>query len=145
MTGPVDAALLARLLGEALLARERAHAPYSGFKVGSAIITRGGEIFLGCNIENASYSLCCCAERTALFAAVAAGCQASQTGPVADVTHLAVVADTDGPVSPCGACRQVMIELGGPDLIVIQGNLRGDVAITTAGALLPGAFVLGPR
>jgi cytidine deaminase len=141
----VEEALLRHLLVHAREARECAHAPYSGFKVGSAVLTVGGELFRGCNVENASYGLTCCAERAALFTAIAAGCQAfdgAQPGFSRRITHLAVVAATDGPVSPCGACRQVMIELGGPGLIVIQGNLRGEVAVTTADALLPGAFVL---
>jgi cytidine deaminase len=133
-----DAALVARLLAQALEARERAYAPYSGFHVGAALLTRDGTVFHGCNVENASYGLCCCAERTALFTAVAAGC------PPGEITHLAVVADTEGPVSPCGACRQVMIELGGPGLVVIQGNLRGAIAVGSAAQLLPDAFELNP-
>jgi cytidine deaminase len=147
VSAPLEEALVTRLVTAAREARERAHAPYSGFKVGSALLTRSGELFTGCNVENASYGLCCCAERIALFAAIAAGCQpfAAAQPPVQiahQITHLAVIADTDAPVSPCGACRQVMIELGGPDLIVIQANMRGSVAATTAAALLPGAFAL---
>jgi cytidine deaminase len=122
------------LIRAALAARERAYAPYSGFKVGAAVMVQDGRIFGGCNIENASYGLCNCAERTALFAGIAAGCKPG------DFTHIAVVADTAGPVSPCGACRQVMHELGGPTLIVVQANLRGDTAQTTVAQLLPGAF-----
>lgn len=124
------------LIAAALDARDHAYAPYSNFQVGAAVRTRDGETFLGCNVENASYGLCNCAERTALFAAVAAG-----YGP-GDFTHLAVIADSEDPVSPCGACRQVMIELGGHDLMVIQANLHGDVVQMTAAELLPGAFTL---
>ena len=138
----VQAALLKRLVKAAREAREHAHAPYSGFKVGSAVLTRGGGLYRGCNVENASYGLCCCAERAALFNAIAAGCQPPGSLQPAGITHLAVIADTAAPVSPCGACRQVMIELGGPGLIVIQANVRGEAAVTTAGALLPGAFAL---
>jgi cytidine deaminase len=125
------------LIDAALEARDHAYAPYSNFQVGAAVLTRDGETFLGCNVENASYGLCNCAERTALFAAVAAG-----YGP-GDFTHLAVIADCEDPVSPCGACRQVMIELGGRDLMVVQANLHGDVVQMTAAELLPAAFTLG--
>jgi cytidine deaminase len=124
------------LIRAARAARELAYAPYSGFKVGAAVLTRDGRVFSGCNVENASYGLCNCAERTALFAAVAAGCRPG------DFTHLAVVADTPEPVAPCGACRQVMHELGGAALVVVQGSLRGDSKQSTAGELLPGAFSL---
>ena len=127
------------LIDAARDAREHAYAPYSNFQVGAAVLTRDGETFVGCNVENASYGLCNCAERTALFAAVAAG-----YGP-GDLTHLAVIADCDDPVAPCGACRQVMIELGGPGLVVIQTNLHGDVMQMTAAELLPAAFTLTPR
>jgi cytidine deaminase len=124
------------LIRAARTAREFAYAPYSGFKVGAAALVKDGRIFGGCNVENASYGLCNCAERTALFAGVAAGCRPG------DFTHIAVVADTAGPVPPCGACRQVMHEMGGPSLIVVQSNLRGDTAQTTVAQLLPGAFSL---
>jgi cytidine deaminase len=126
------------LIQAAREARERAYAPYSGFKVGAAALTKDGRVFGGCNVENASYGLCNCAERTALFAGIAAGCRPG------DFTHLAVVADTPGPVSPCGACRQVMLEMGGPSLIVLQANLRGNMAETTVAQLLPGGFSLDP-
>jgi cytidine deaminase len=127
------------LIREAREARNRAYAPYSAFRVGAAVLTRSGRVFSGCNIENASYGLCMCAERTALFLAIAAGCRCG------DFTHLAVVGDTDEPLAPCGACRQVMMELGGPQLIVVQANLRGAVAQHTMAALLPGAFALSPN
>lgn len=124
------------LIDAARAVREEAYAPYSGFRVGAAVLAKDGRMFSGCNVENASYGLCNCAERTALFSGIAAGCRPG------DFTHLAVVADTPAPVSPCGACRQVMIELGGPELVVLQTNLQGDVLETTASALLPGAFSL---
>jgi len=127
---------LASLVRKARAARKQAYAPYSRFKVGAALLTTGGQVFTGCNVENASYGLCNCAERTALFAAIAAGCKRGE------FTHLAVIGNTDGPISPCGACRQVMCELGGPKLTVIQANLRGETIVTTAGDLLPGAFRL---
>jgi cytidine deaminase len=124
------------LIEAARAAREHAYAPYSHFQVGAAVRTRSGRIFTGCNVENASYGLCNCAERTALFSAIASGCRPG------DFTQLAVIAQTEGPVAPCGACRQVMLELGGPQLEVIQANLQQAVSITTAAALLPGAFTL---
>jgi cytidine deaminase len=116
----------------------RAYAPYSKFKVGAAVRARNGRIFAGCNVENAAYGLCNCAERTALFAAVAAGCKPRT------FSHLLVIGDTPTPVAPCGACRQVMLELGGPELVVLQANLKGEWCESTADALLPGAFVLPP-
>jgi cytidine deaminase len=124
------------LISAARDARIRAYAPYSKFQVGAAVLARDGRVFTGCNIENASYGLCNCAERTALFSAIAAGCRPGE------LTHLAVVADCETPVSPCGACRQVMFELGGPQLVAIRANLKGDRTQTTAADLLPDAFVL---
>jgi cytidine deaminase len=115
-------------------ARERAYAPYSNFKVGAALETRDGRVFPGCNVENASYGLTNCAERTAFQSAVAAGCHPR------DFLRIAIVGPTEGPVSPCGACRQVMLELGGPTLEVILANLGDAIEETTAAGLLPGAF-----
>lgn len=120
------------LLQEAIEAREKAYAPYSRFKVGAAVLTEDGELFHGGNIENAAYPLCNCAERTALFAACAAGYR--------QFKKLAVVADTSEPVTPCGACRQVIMELCPPNMPVIMGNLLGKIRIMTASELLPGAF-----
>ena len=128
--------LLADLLARARSAREQAYAPYSHFQVGAALLTRDGRRFSGCNVENASYGLCNCAERTALFSAVAAGCQPG------DFVALAVLADTDSPVSPCGSCRQVMAELCDGAMPVLMANLRGDTQQTTVAALLPGSFKL---
>ncbi|WP_124727821.1 cytidine deaminase [Staphylospora marina] len=119
------------LIEAAIKARENAYVPYSGFKVGAALLTSEG-IVGGCNVENASYGLTNCAERTALFKAVSEG----RNG----FAGIAVVADTDGPVAPCGACRQVMAELCPPDMKVWLSNLKGDVQETTVAELLPGAF-----
>jgi cytidine deaminase len=127
------------LIRAAREARDRAYAPYSAFRVGAAVLTRTGQVFSGCNVENASYGLTMCAERVALFLAVANGCSRG------DFTHLALIGDADEPLAPCGACRQVMMELGGPDLIVIQANLRGAVSQNTMRTLLPGAFALEPK
>lgn len=120
------------LINQALKAREMAYVPYSKFAVGAALLTESGKVYKGCNIENAAYPLCNCAERTALFKAYSEGDQKYQA--------LAVVADTDQPVPPCGACRQVMVELCPPDMKVILTNLHGNITETTVKALLPGAF-----
>ncbi|WP_313165993.1 cytidine deaminase [Massilia oculi] len=124
----------AKLIDEARAARELAYAPYSKFKVGAALECRDGRIFRGCNVENAAYGLCNCAERTALFSAIASGYQPG------DFAALAVIAQTEGPIAPCGACRQVILELGGNELPVVLTNLSGDVFETTAAAQLPNAF-----
>lgn len=121
-----------QLIEEAKKAREKAYIPYSRFGVGAALLGADGTIYHGCNIENAAYSMCNCAERTALFSAMAQG--------VTEFKALAVVADTDRPVSPCGACRQVISELCEEDMPVILTNLKGDVLELTVKELLPGAF-----
>jgi cytidine deaminase len=120
------------LINEAKKAREYAYTPYSKFKVGAAILTKDGKIIYGANIENAAYSMTNCAERTALFKAYSDGIKEFQA--------IAVVADTDRPVAPCGACRQVMAELCDPTMKVILSNLKGDSEETTVEKLLPGAF-----
>ncbi|WP_438286933.1 cytidine deaminase [Peribacillus butanolivorans] len=120
------------LIEEAKKAREKAYVPYSKFKVGAALLTADGKVYHGCNIENAAYSMCNCAERTALFSAYAHNNR--------KFTKLAVVADTDRPVSPCGACRQVISELCEQDMMVVLTNLNGDIKELTVQELLPGAF-----
>jgi len=122
------------LIAEARAARELAYTPYSRFKVGAALACKDGRVFRGCNVENASYGLCNCAERTAFFSAIASGYTPG------DFAALAVIGDTDGPIAPCGACRQVILELGGNDLPVVLTNLKGDVMATTAAEQLPNAF-----
>lgn len=121
-----------QLMKQAIAARSNAYVPYSKFPVGAALLTTDGNVYLGCNIENAGYSMTNCAERTAVFKAVSEG----------DKTFaaLAVSADTPGPVSPCGACRQVLAEFCSPDMPVYLTNLKGDVQETTISELLPGAF-----
>ena len=120
------------LITEALKARDMAYAPYSKFQVGAALLTKDGKVYRGCNIENAAYSMCNCAERTALFKAVSEGDTEFQM--------LAVAADTPGPVCPCGACRQVISELCTKDVIVVLTNLQGQIKEMTVEELLPGAF-----
>lgn len=128
----MDKVLEQTLIERAKMAREQAYVPYSKFPVGAAIAMKNGEVFSGCNIENASYGLANCAERTAIFKAVSEGKR--------EIQAIAVVADTKGPVSPCGACRQVMAEFCSPNTEVVLINLNGDRQLTTVAELLPGAF-----
>ncbi len=103
------------LVAAARRARERARADYSHFKVGAALETDTGEVFTGCNIENATYGLTICAERVAMFKALSEGHR--------EFRRIAIVADTDAPTSPCGPCRQILWEFGG-DLEIQLANLR---------------------
>ena len=98
------------LIQAAIAVRERAYAPYSNFRVGSALVTPDGQLFVGCNVENASYGLAICAERAAICAAVAAGHQ----------QFAAVAVASSGGVSPCGACRQVLMEFGDMSVILVD-------------------------
>jgi cytidine deaminase len=125
--------LVQELIAAAMQARERAYAPYSHFSVGAALRTQAGAVVQGCNVENASYGLSNCAERTALFKAISEGYLHHFQG-------MAVVADTKRPVSPCGACRQVLAEFCSPAMKVWLANLQGDIVETTVAELLPGAF-----
>ena len=118
------------LIDHAIVAREKTYSPYSHFGVGAALVCEDGSIYEGCNIENASYGLTNCAERTAIFKAVSEGRTKFKA--------LAVVADTEGPCAPCGACRQVMGEFNIP--IIIMGNLKGDIEVVSTEALLPFSF-----
>lgn len=123
-----------RLLQSARDATTHAYAPYSNFKVGSALLTVDGKIFSGCNVENASYGLTNCAERTAIFSAVA------QVGPGLKIKALAVVNDQQAPCSPCGACRQVIYQFGQEATIIFFGpNGWRELSITD---LLPEGFRL---
>jgi cytidine deaminase len=123
-----------RLLQSAREAMQRAYAPYSHFKVGAALLTSEGRIFSGCNVENASYGLTNCAERTAIFSAVA------QTGPDLSIQAIVVLNDREAPSSPCGACRQVIYEFG-PDAIVVFPAVSGLKELSIA-ELLPEGFRL---
>lgn len=124
-----------QLMEEATKARTKAYVPYSSFPVGAALLMADGTIFHGANIENASFGLTNCAERTALYKAYSEGNR--------EVKAVAVIADTEEPVSPCGACRQVMMELCGPDVPVYLGSTNGKITKTTVAELLPGAFKAG--
>ncbi|EJS67016.1 MULTISPECIES: cytidine deaminase [Bacillus cereus group] len=110
----------------------KAYIPYSKFPVGAALVTKEGKIYTGCNIENASYGLCNCAERTAIFKAVSEGER--------EFSYLVITGETDGPISPCGACRQVIAEFCDPEMPVLLTNVKGDEKEVTVGQLLPGAF-----
>ena len=126
----VEEQTMKTLTNAALQARTMAYVPYSHFPVGAAVLGASGRIYRGCNVENASYGLTNCAERTAIYSAVAAGEQ--------NLIALAVVADTQQPTAPCGACRQVIAEfhIG----TIIMSNLKGDTQAVTLQELLPYAF-----
>ena len=123
--------MVEKLIDEAIRARQNAHAPYSRFQVGAALESADGRVFPGCNLENVSYGLTICAERVAIFKAVSGGCR--------EFLRLAVVADTQREVAPCGACLQVIWELCG-DILVIMANLNGKQALSKCSDLLPHPF-----
>jgi cytidine deaminase len=116
------------LIEAAIAAREKAYAPYSKFAVGAALLAADGRVFLGCNVENISFGLTQCAERAAITAAVAAG--------VKNFQMIAVVSDSNEPISPCGACRQVMLEFS-ENLKIVTATLAGKTYDTTLDILLP--------
>jgi len=119
------------LVEAAALARKNAYSPYSGVKIGAAVLTKKGRVYSGCNVENSSYGLSCCAERTAIFNAVSEGHR--------DIEAIAVVGESEEFTSPCGACRQVMIEFN-PRMKVFRRGADGYSEDTTAGELLPSHF-----
>jgi len=122
------------LVKKAIEARKLSYSPYSHFAVGAAVLTKTGEVFLGANVENSSYPLCMCAERNALYNAYMHGFKKD------DLVALALTADTDGPCSPCGACRQVISELLPKKAPIYMANLKGDIQETDIEELLPYAF-----
>ncbi|MEZ4523050.1 MAG: cytidine deaminase [Thermomicrobiales bacterium] len=124
-----------RLLQAASEVAVRAYAPYSGIHVGAAVLTGCGEVYQGCNVENASYGLTICAERAAIFNAVS-----GEGGDALEVRAIAVVTSDQMPISPCGACRQVIAEFG-PDVVVVY-RASGGIRSTTIRELLPDAFQL---
>ncbi|MDQ7798320.1 MAG: cytidine deaminase [Candidatus Edwardsbacteria bacterium] len=121
------------LIEAAKKVRQKAYAPYSGFKVGAALLGKSGRIYTGCNVENASYGLACCAERNAVFKALSEGEK--------DFLAIAIASSSNEPTAPCGACRQVLNEFA-PDISVIMPGKKGTVK-TTLKKLLPFAF--GPK
>ena len=119
------------LIAAAKCARENAHAPFSNFRVGAALRAKSGRIYTGCNVENASYGLTCCAERVAIFKAISEGERGFDA--------IAVVADTDALTPPCGACRQIIWEFCG-DVPVILSNLKGKSEMLRMRELFPRPF-----
>lgn len=117
------------LIASAATARERAYAPYSQFKVGAALLGKSGRLYTACNVENAAYGPSMCAERTAIFKAVSEG--------ECEFETIAVV--TENGVSPCGTCRQVMIEFA-PDMTIVIADTQGNIRLTTVRDLLPDGF-----
>ena len=122
---------LEKLVEAARNVRERAYAPFSKFKVGAAVLTKGGKIYVGCNIESASYGLTVCAERVAIWKAVSEGER--------EFTNVAVVADTEELTPPCGVCRQIIWEFCG-DIPVTFANLKGKTETVQMKEILPRAF-----
>lgn len=118
------------LIAAAKKYREFSYSPYSKFKVGAAVLTKKGNVYGGCNVENSSFPVTNCAERTAIFKAVSEGEQ--------EFEAIALIADTPGPCAPCGACRQVMVEFRIPK--IIMANIKGDVKVVTLEELMPYAF-----
>jgi cytidine deaminase len=132
----VSSAEKTALLTAARAVRRRAHAPYSRFQVGAAVLDERGRIHVGCNVENASFGLTVCAERNAVAAAVAMGARR--------IRAVAVVTSARPPASPCGACRQVLAELGDARTRVLLAGPAGQAEQVALGTLLPRAFAFGP-
>ncbi len=130
----MDEKTISELVRRAVETREMAYAPYSKFKVGAAVMADNGEVYTGVNVENSSYGLTNCGERTAIFTAV--------TNGMKKIIAIAIVADTEEPVSPCGACRQVIYEFSDKDTIIILSNLKGDRMIFGVEEILPYGFKL---
>lgn len=128
-----DDEILQRAFAAALAAREHSYSPYSAFKVGAAIVTRSGRIIGGCNVENASYGGTVCAERIAVFRAIA------ESGE-REFVAIVIVADVEPTVVPCALCLQVLAEFCGPELVIGLGDLAGIRERTRLGDLLPRAF-----
>ena len=122
------------LIKKAEEARQLSYSPYSHFAVGAAVLTKDGKVFLGANVENSSYPLCMCAERNALYNAMMNGYKKD------DLVALALIADTEEPCSPCGACRQVISELFPEQAPIYMASLNGKMKETNAKELLPFAF-----
>jgi cytidine deaminase len=133
----MDGAMAFGLTDEQLIelakqARELAHAPYSKFRVGAALVTSDGRVFTGCNVENSTYSLSVCAERVAALKAVSEG--------ATDIARVAVVADTERLTPPCGSCRQMLGEFAHPDAEIVLANLKGSIQKATLAELFPLSF-----
>lgn len=138
---PLQPEIISALIEAATEARTHAYAPYSRFAVGAAVLLDSGDIFRGANVENASYGLTNCAERSAIFAAVA-GTRNPLLSGKPGVRAVAVITGVSPPAMPCGACRQVLYEFG-PEAFVISANLQGEQVQTTVSDLLPHGFGAG--
>lgn len=123
-------------LEQAKLAMNKSYSPYSHFKVGAAIELKDGTFIHGANIENASYGLSICAERSAMVSLLSQGYKKE------DIISMTIIADDSIPVSPCGACRQFMHEILPKDTKITLANMKGETKVTTPDELLPYAFVL---
>ena len=130
----IDKVDIVRLYEAAVAARKNSYSPYSKFKVGAALLLDDNNIVSGTNVENSSYGLAMCAERNALFTAIGMGYKKE------NIKAILVVANTDGPCSPCGACRQVISELMDKDADVILTNRKNDIKLFTVKDLLPFYF-----
>lgn len=120
-----------KLVKDAIAAKKRAHAPYSRFRVGAALLASSGRIYVGCNVEISTYALTICAERTAIFKAISEGDR--------NFKAIAVISDDPGYTPPCGACRQVLMDLAGNiDFLMVNG--KGNVKVLKMKELLPHAF-----
>ncbi|WP_205135916.1 cytidine deaminase [Virgibacillus halotolerans] len=121
-----------QLIEEAIKMREKAYVPYSKFPVGAALVTKSGKVYTGCNIENAAFPVTCCAERVAIFKAIADG--------EVVFSEMAVAAETKRPVPPCGSCRQVMSEFFDPKMRIHLTNLEYEIKTVSVEDLLPFSF-----
>lgn len=123
----------APLIAAATKVRRNAYVPYSGFKVGAALRTASGAVHVGCNVENVAYPEGTCAEAGAIAAMVAAG--------ETSIAEVAVIADSPVPVTPCGGCRQKLVEFASPDALITMATTSGEATVMSVADLLPGAFV----
>lgn len=132
----IEQDVLIELLDKAEEARSHSYSPYSGYSVGAALLTKDGRIYLGCNVENASYTPTICAERNAFFKAVFDG--------IRDFSAIAVIGSGESPAFPCGVCRQVMAEFCERDFVVVTSNKDKSIVVqNTLNELLPNSF--GPK
>ena len=130
----LDQKKILELIDEAIVAREGAYAKFSNFKVGATLVDDRGNHYSGCNVENSSYGLSMCGERNAIFHAISQGMK--------KIDIIAIVGDTEDPISPCGACRQVINEFATPDTIIIMANLKKEYKVVKFTDIFPFGFRL---
>ena len=133
----MEEALEKELVRRALVARDTAYAPYSGFRVGAALLAADGRVFTGCNVENASYGATCCAERTAAFKAISEG--------ALEFLGIAIASYDEKPCVPCGICRQVIFEFAAPGFLYLTVSADGSYERRRMDEILPNAFHLPNR